>query len=183
MKARCSRQAPCGRRPATGDRRRRTEKTIANDGSSHVSCFFSVDIQIMLLFAPIAMCAMLFVVAHRTALLPFFVHYAQYCIQFSIIQAFSFVCYIKIFFRTDMIIEKVFKKIFNPIVMSHYQIFLQKYVKHILSSKLMKSGQNIRMYKYFVVYRTRAIITHGLYTFYPLFEVHLCTVTFGLMYG
>ena len=29
-------------------------------------------------------------------------------------------------------------------------------------------------------YRTRAIITRGLYTFYPLFEVHLCTVTFGL---
>ena len=28
----------------------------------------------------------------------------------------------------------------------------------------------------------RAIITRGLYTFYPLFEVHLCTVTFGLMY-
>ena len=32
-------------------------------------------------------------------------------------------------------------------------------------------------------YRTRAIITCGLYTIYPLFEVHLCTVTFGLMYG
>ena len=32
-------------------------------------------------------------------------------------------------------------------------------------------------------YRTRAIITRGLYTFYPLFEVHLCTVTFGLIYG
>ena len=32
-------------------------------------------------------------------------------------------------------------------------------------------------------YRTRTIITRGLYTFYPLFEVHLCTVTFGLMYG
>ena len=28
----------------------------------------------------------------------------------------------------------------------------------------------------------RAIITHGLYTFHPLLEVHLCTVTFGLMY-
>ena len=28
----------------------------------------------------------------------------------------------------------------------------------------------------------RAIITRGLYTFYPLVEVHLCTVTFGLMY-
>ena len=33
------------------------------------------------------------------------------------------------------------------------------------------------------MYRTRAIITRGLYTFYPLFEVHLCTVTFDLMYG
>ena len=32
-------------------------------------------------------------------------------------------------------------------------------------------------------YRTRAIITQGLYTFYPLFEVNLCTVTFGLKYG
>ena len=32
-------------------------------------------------------------------------------------------------------------------------------------------------------YRTHAIITRGLYTFYPLFEVHLCTVTFWLMYG
>ena len=29
----------------------------------------------------------------------------------------------------------------------------------------------------------RAIIIRGLYTFYPLFEVHLCTVTFGLMYS
>ena len=34
-----------------------------------------------------------------------------------------------------------------------------------------------------MIYRTRAVITRGLYTFYPLFEVHLCTVTFGLMYG
>ena len=33
------------------------------------------------------------------------------------------------------------------------------------------------------MYRTHAIITRGLYTFFPLFEVHLCTVTFGLMYG
>jgi hypothetical protein len=35
----------------------------------------------------------------------------------------------------------------------------------------------------FSEYCTRAIITRGLYTFYPLFEVHLSTVTFGLMYG
>ena len=33
------------------------------------------------------------------------------------------------------------------------------------------------------IYRTGAIITRDLYTFYSLFEVHLCTVTFGLMYG
>ena len=32
-------------------------------------------------------------------------------------------------------------------------------------------------------YSTRTIITRGLNTFYPLFEVHLCTVTFSLMYG
>ena len=29
-----------------------------------------------------------------------------------------------------------------------------------------------------LVYRLRAIITRGLNTFYPLFEVHLCIVTF-----
>ena len=34
-----------------------------------------------------------------------------------------------------------------------------------------------------IVYRMRAITTRGLYTFYPLFEVHLCTATLGLMYG
>ena len=33
------------------------------------------------------------------------------------------------------------------------------------------------------IYRTRAIIIRGLNTFYPLFEVHLCTVTFGLIYA
>ena len=33
------------------------------------------------------------------------------------------------------------------------------------------------------IYRTHAIITRGLYTSYPLFEVHLCTVTFGFTYG
>ena len=40
-----------------------------------------------------------------------------------------------------------------------------------------------RAYWHEFMYCTRAIITHGLYTFYPLFEVHLCTVTIGLMYG
>ena len=34
-----------------------------------------------------------------------------------------------------------------------------------------------------MTYHPRAIITRGLYTFYPFFEAHLCTVTFGLMYG
>ena len=31
-------------------------------------------------------------------------------------------------------------------------------------------------------YRTRAIITRGLYIFYPLFEVHLCTVTWLIFF-
>ena len=34
-----------------------------------------------------------------------------------------------------------------------------------------------------MIYCTCAIITRGLYTFYPLFEVDLYTVTFGIMYG
>ena len=32
-------------------------------------------------------------------------------------------------------------------------------------------------------YHTRAIISRGLYTFYPISKEQLCTVTFGLMYG
>ena len=31
-------------------------------------------------------------------------------------------------------------------------------------------------------YRKRAITTRGLYTFYPLFEVHLCTVILWLVF-
>ena len=46
---------------------------------------------------------------------------------------------------------------------------------YLVSSSNEKNNKNI--------YRTRAIITRGLYSFYPLFEVHLCTVTFDLMYG
>ena len=33
-----------------------------------------------------------------------------------------------------------------------------------------------------LVYRRCTIITRGSYTFYPLFEDHLCIVTFGLIY-
>ena len=33
------------------------------------------------------------------------------------------------------------------------------------------------------VYRKRAITTRGLYTFYSLFEFHLCSMTFVLEYG
>jgi hypothetical protein len=49
---------------------------------------------------------------------------------------------------------------------------------------MVKRSRKFSMVVYFTpIYRTRAIITRGLYTFYPLFEVHLCTVTFALMYG
>ena len=43
----------------------------------------------------------------------------------------------------------------------------------IKGGKLFKGGNYMRKYG----------IPYGLYTFCPLFEVHLCTVTFGLMYG
>jgi hypothetical protein len=33
------------------------------------------------------------------------------------------------------------------------------------------------------MYRMRPIMIRGLYNLYSLFEIHLCTVTFGLMYG
>ncbi len=34
-----------------------------------------------------------------------------------------------------------------------------------------------------ITYHMHAIITRGLYIFHLLFEAHLCTVTFGPMYG
>ena len=43
--------------------------------------------------------------------------------------------------------------------------------------KISYSVQKPQLY----IYRTRAIITRGFYTFYSLFEDHLCTVTFGLL--
>ena len=60
-------------------------------------------------------------------------------------------------------------------------------IVHIMALPVMefqlRGLQNV-VQKYKVsMYRTRAIITRGLYIFYPLFEAHLCTVTFGLMYG
>jgi hypothetical protein len=55
-------------------------------------------------------------------------------------------------------------------------------VSFTLLKKPQKKGLLVSR-KYVCMYRTRAIITRGLYTFYPLFEVHLCTVTFGFMYG
>ena len=42
---------------------------------------------------------------------------------------------------------------------------------------MTKKGNNM------IVYLTRAITNRGLYTFSHFFEVHLCTVTFGLIYG
>ena len=49
--------------------------------------------------------------------------------------------------------------------------------------KVLNNIPNVFESNYTSIYRMRAIITRGLYTFNPLFEVHLCTVTFGLMYG
>ena len=45
----------------------------------------------------------------------------------------------------------------------------------------IRNKQNLESDKALIlIYRMRAIITRGLHTFYPLFESHLCNMTFGL---
>ena len=71
--------------------------------------------------------------------------------------------------------------------------FISTWCKHSIKTKyvLFRNMQGPKPYcqrfggiiNIDVIYRTRAIITRGLYTFYTPSEVHLCTVTFGLMYG
>ena len=68
-------------------------------------------------------------------------------------------------------IDLLFLQLNKNVVNIHYHWVLMHFVRHIVLQQLLLSGAN---------YRTRAIITRGLYTFYPLSEVHLCTVTFGL---
>ena len=45
------------------------------------------------------------------------------------------------------------------------------------------SGLSRRAGTFHYKYCTRAIISRGLYIFYPISKDHVCTVTFGLMYG
>ena len=84
------------------------------------------------------------------------------------------------------------RPVFRPPYYSHFmQILLFLYgTMQLLRSFQPRQSRLHRYHTSIVVlfstsytYRTRAILTRGLYTFYPLFEVHLCTVTFGLMYG
>ena len=67
----------------------------------------------------------------------------------------------------------------ESIAMSFYYV---NFGLSIITSKNL-SNENKKTHFGILIYRTRVIITCGLYTFYPLFEVHLCTVTFGLMFG
>ena len=61
------------------------------------------------------------------------------------------------------------------------------YIRTPTVSELKGNSYNIqsifKIFNLFLKYPTRTIITRGLYTFCPPFELHLCTVTFGLMYG
>ena len=77
-----------------------------------------------------------------------------------------------------LIIKNTF--IFSEKATKFCEIFTLLLCYVVLVKSKVKVSQN---FVTFSEYRTRAIITRGLYTFYPLFEVHLCTVTFGLMYG
>ena len=58
-----------------------------------------------------------------------------------------------------------------------------KKVQNLLSKNFYNHPKSFFEQDFDYEYRTRANITRGFYTFYPLFEVHLCSVTFGLMYG
>ena len=68
--------------------------------------------------------------------------------------------------------EKIMNKLYKTITQVDKEVLIQQCLAF-----------SLRLLELSFIYRTRAIITRGLYTFYPLFEVHLCTVTFGLMYG
>ena len=72
-----------------------------------------------------------------------------------------------------------------------FPIDLNKPGKHVLAVAFFTPKVSFKLFSVLIWmwyvniarYFTCAIIICGLYTFYPLFEVHLCTVTFGLMYG
>ena len=55
--------------------------------------------------------------------------------------------------------------------------------KKIKIDKVIQHLMKVTTPKEYKKYHTRAIISRGWDTFYPLFEVHLCNMTFGLMYG
>ena len=56
-------------------------------------------------------------------------------------------------------------------------------IKYLLKSQSIWQENWFMKKKCHCIYRTRAIISRGLYTFYPISKDHLCTMTFGLMYG
>ena len=62
-------------------------------------------------------------------------------------------------------------------------LFLRTALIWLRLKKEIQAMQGLCPWLSSLIYHTRAIITRGLYTFYPLFEVYLCTVTFGLIYG
>ena len=66
---------------------------------------------------------------------------------------------------------------------SYFSQFFSKKAKITIYFFVKNSKNNNIVLGFSFMYCTCAIITRGLCTFYPLFEVHLCTVTFGLMYG
>ena len=54
--------------------------------------------------------------------------------------------------------------------------------KRALNFELVVSNQLFFVILVAYNYRTCAILTRSLYTFYTLFEVHICTLTFGIIY-
>jgi hypothetical protein len=52
----------------------------------------------------------------------------------------------------------------------------------IIATRARATFGNFMQFSVHHLHERAPIITRSLYTFPPLFEVHLCTVTFGLMY-
>ena len=96
-------------------------------------------------------------------------------------EAFILVLALILFFAFDFINFFTLEKYLNPKISLWLELFKSsKNFDHSWWSYLLVSC-NVCFNK--SVYRTRAIISRGLYIFYPISKDHSCTVTFGLMNG
>ena len=89
----------------------------------------------------------------------------------------------KIMFATGIAYYLVGFYIFRIVVWDcTFDLGLRVYFEKLTHLHLEYEGRSLDKIS-LLIYHTRANMVCGLYTFYPLFKVHLCTVTFGVMHG